>query len=154
MLALVLWILLSVTACLCSPIAELISSTGNTDAVTIEPRDRNASWWKAKEKHYLRMPINRHVFNGTGRRGHHRKGPHVENPITRRWGWEHLEDLGGIAYIIQRAFVRAIFCSFLGPSDMNSSQSILGHRRSRSKSSSIPARTSYGSIRSANNRQT
>ncbi|KAB5582304.1 aspartic peptidase domain-containing protein [Coniochaeta sp. 2T2.1] len=100
MLTSTLWILLSVTACVCSPIAELISPTASTDAVTIEPRNRNASWWKAKEKHYLRLPINRHVFNGTGKRRHH-KGPHVENPVQRRWGWEHLEDLGGIAYIIQ-----------------------------------------------------
>lgn len=106
MLALTLWILLSVTACLGIPVAELVASAPETTDATIEPRDRNASWWRAKEKHYLRMPINRHVFNGTGRRGHHRKGPHVEgNPVSRRWGWEHLEDLGGIAYIIQRASV-------------------------------------------------
>ena len=103
MLTSILWILSSVTACLCSPIPEPIPANGSTDAATIEPRDRNANWWKAKEKHYLRLPVNRRVFNGTGRRRHH-NGPHVENPVQRRWGWEPLEDLGGIAYIIQRSF--------------------------------------------------
>lgn len=105
MWASILWILLSVTACLCSPIADLVPATKITDAAALQARDRNASWWRAKETHYLRMPINRHVFNGTGRRPH-RKGPHVESPVNRRWGWEHLEDLGGIAYIIQRVLTR------------------------------------------------
>jgi hypothetical protein len=144
-------ILLSATVCLCSPIADLVSPTGSADAVAIGPKDRNASWWRAKETHYLRMPINRHVFNGTGRKPH-RKGPHVENPINRRWGWEHLDDLGGIAYIIQRASAPKTVpqCT-----DLTSSwQSISEPRLSRFKSSSIPAPTSCGSTRSVRTRRT
>ena len=36
--------------------------------------------------------------------------PPPRNPITKRWGWEHLADLGGIAYVIERG-------SYLFPDD-------------------------------------
>ncbi|KAK3937813.1 acid protease [Diplogelasinospora grovesii] len=44
------------------------------------------------------MPVSRHVFNGTGKWPW---GWHWSPPPGRRAGWEHLEDLGGIAYVIQ-----------------------------------------------------
>lgn len=73
---------------------------------------------------YVRMPVAREHFNVTGRGALHARPPgpsrpplavlgntSTENPVAlaarqagnpRKWGWAGLEELGGIAYIIER----------------------------------------------------
>ncbi|KAK3312756.1 aspartic peptidase domain-containing protein [Apodospora peruviana] len=117
----------------------------------IGPRGPKGDWtWEARKPGYVRMPVSRHVFNGTGRwpwgwhwqppPGAPNGWPGYPNPSAtyfstatrssssllavqstssslsttvtqpsvrpransdRRWGWQHLEDMGGIAYILQ-----------------------------------------------------
>ncbi|KAM7214966.1 hypothetical protein V8F06_009643 [Rhypophila decipiens] len=109
----------------------------------IGPRNARGEWsWEAKKPGYVRMPVSRHIFNGTGKWpwGWHYGPPPgypgypgspwgqgatrtsaasqttdsslsttlVKDAVRpratgsdRRWGWQHLEELGGIAYILQ-----------------------------------------------------
>jgi hypothetical protein len=94
---------------------------------------------EGRSKGYLRLPVRRHFFNKTDRSGHHGhgKGPlptpispqlHVVRQQTKPWGWGHLEDLGGIAYIIERKLYqdRPTFYDYFC---LPVIQYTLGHRR-------------------------
>ncbi|KAM7187729.1 Candidapepsin-1 [Naviculisporaceae sp. PSN 640] len=126
-------------------------TTEEAEEPLIGPRNSRGEYsWEAKRPGYVRMPVARHIFNGTGKWpwGWHwgpppgypgggypgspwgpgdgastetqtvtttsalstilppteSKAPALRaraNGSDRRWGWQHLEELGGIAYILQ-----------------------------------------------------
>jgi hypothetical protein len=113
------WLPLVIAACHAAVLPGNPPSTGNS-----------ARWPKAgggdgvgplRKPGYVRMPVSRHHFNGTKRStgGGRHSSPRLHGsgassePTTaqslaqrqyqngRRWGWSALEELGGIAYIMQ-----------------------------------------------------
>lgn len=100
-------ILLSFATCLCSTVTprdDRDAATRNRGTIAAL-WDRGSGWQKGGQQNgFLRMPMARKTVNGTGRRGRHDKGrgDHGSTAVSKRgWGWSHIEDVGGIIYIIQ-----------------------------------------------------
>jgi hypothetical protein len=113
------WLLLVVAAC---HAAVLPSNPPSTDNSARWPNfGGGGGVGPLRKPVYVRMPVSRHHFNGTKRSpgGRHSppRSPHDFGPSSktttaqsvaqreyqndRRWGWSALEELGGIAYIMQ-----------------------------------------------------
>jgi hypothetical protein len=112
------WLLLVIAACHAAVLPGNPPSTGNS---TRWPKVGGGDGvGPLRKPGYVRMPVSRHHFNGTKRSPGDRHSPPrlhgsetSSEPTTarslaqrqyqngRRWGWSALEELGGIAYIMQ-----------------------------------------------------